>query len=222
MTQHIAVTTEDATACLRGYPVIGAVASVVRLTGASHNTVFHLFTGKGEFFLKVLTSHAAESTEERYEFLDWAAGQFRRIGVEAPVAIRNAEGRRLTPCGGYPAVLSAALGGDEFHEERRAQQESVGRALGLFHRTAARNTPRGSSWLKPLGGYLLHDRSLLDDLPDVPEAPAIRQWWDELVARSGRIARELEDCGYAALPRSAVHSEVTGKHLRVRGDRVSG
>jgi len=216
------VTAADAATCLKCYPSIGPVSSITLLTGAFHNTLFHVLTEGGEFYLKVLTTHSNLSTEERYEFLDWAAEQFHRVGVEAPVAIRNAEGNRLTCCGAYPAMLSAAIGGDEFKEERPEQQASAGRVLGLFHRTAAHAPRRGSSWLKPLGGYLLLDGSLLDDLPDVPEAPVIRHWGDELLRQSERMAGELTACCYTSLPQSAVHGEVTGKHMRVRGNRVSG
>ena len=219
---HSELTIKDAAACVRSYPTIGEVATIVPMTGAFHNTLFRVFAAEGEFYLKVLTTHATDSTEARYEFLDWAMEQFRRSGVDAPVAIWNKAGTRLTACGSYPAVLSAAVRGDEFHEERLPQQRSVGSALRRFHLAAARSTPRGFPWLRPLGGYLLRDESQLNDVPDVPETPAVRQWFPELLARSTRIARELEACGYAHLPRSAVHSEVTGKHLKVRGDEVCG
>ena len=125
-------------------------------------------------------------------------------------------------CAGYPAVLSAAVAGDEFHEEVLAQQESAGRTLGEFHRRAAASTPRGRSAFRPLGGYLLRDKLQLDGLPDIPERAAIFEAADMLLARSHCIGQELEACGFDTLPRSAVHCDLTGSHLRVCGDRVCG
>lgn len=117
-------------------------------------------------------------------------------------------------------MLSAAVGGEEFHEEVLAQQESAGRTLGEFHVRAAGSTPRGRSGFKCLGSHLLLDRSQFNALPDIPERPAIMDAADMLLRRSRGIAEELEACGYEGLPRSAVHNDFTGVHLRVRGDRV--
>ena len=43
-----------------------------------------------------------------------------------------------------------------------------------------------------------------------------------LLARSRGIAQELEACEYDTLPRSAVHHDFTGVHLRVCEDRLCG
>lgn len=216
---------EDVRACLGQYPAPGEIASVAPPAQSDwhgHNAVFRVVCEAGEFYLKVLTTHPQLSTEEHYEFQDWAMEQFRAGEVQAPVALRNAEGKRLTPCASYPAVLSAAVAGEEFHEEVLAQQESAGRTLGEFHRRAAGSTPRGRSAFGPLGSYLLRDRSQLDGLPDIPERAAIFGAADMLLGRSRGIAEELEAYGYEALPRSAVHSDFTGVHLRVSGDRACG
>lgn len=220
-----AMTTQDAMACLARYPAVGCVHSLRRPAEADwhgHNAVFRVLCDAGELYLKVLTTHPHLSTEEHYEFQDWAMEHFRAIGVQTPTALRNAEGRRLTSCAGYPAVLSAAVSGEEFHEEILAQQESAGRALGEFHRRAADSTPRGRSSFRPLGGYLLRDLSQLDGLPDIPERAAISEAADMLLARSRGIAEELEACEYGRLPRSAVHHDFVGIHLRVCEDRVCG
>jgi len=216
---------EDVRACLGQYPALGTIASVAPPRESEwhgHNTVFRAMCEAGEFYLKVLTTHPQLSTEEHYEFQDWAMEHFRAIGAQTPVALRNMHGNRLTPCADYPAVLSAAVTGDEFHEEVLAQQESAGRTLGEFHCRAAASAPRGRSAFRPLGGYLLRDKSQLDRLPDIPERAAIFENADMLLARSHRIAQELDTCEFDSLPRSAVHSDFTGIHLRVRGDRVCG
>jgi len=216
---------DDARACLGCYPALGEIASVApppQSEWHGHNTVFRAVCEAGEFYLKVLTTHPQLSTEEHYEFQDWAMEHFRAIGVKTPAALRNVQGNRLTLCAGYPAVLSVEVAGDEFHEEVLAQQESAGRTLGEFHRRAATSTPRGRSAFRPLGGYLLRDRSQLDRLPDIPERAAIFEAADMLLARSHRIAQELGACGFDTLPRSAVHNDFTGVHLRVWGDRVCG
>ena len=216
---------EDVGACLGQYRALGSIAGVsppAQSAWHGHNAVLRVLCDAGEFYLKVLTTHPHLSTEEHYEFQDWAMEHFRVIGVQTPVAVRNAEGKRLTPCAGYPAVLSAAVPGDEFHEELLAQQESAGRVLGEFHRRAAEGTPRGRSAFRPLGGYLLRDKSQLDGLPDIPERAAIFEAADMLLASSHRIAQELEACGFDTLPRSAVHNDFTGIHLRASGNRVCG
>jgi len=219
------IASDDVMACLSRYPALGGIGSVTRAPDADwhgHNTTFRVLCEAGEHYLKVLTTHPNLSTEEHYEFQDWAMEHFEAINVQTPVALRNAEGKRLTPCAGHPAVLSAAVAGDEFHEEILAQQESAGRVLGEFHRRTAESTPRGRPVFEPLGSYLLYDASVLDHLPDIPELPAILRAAPDLVRRSARIARELEACGYGTLPRSAVHHDFTGVHLRVCGDRVCG
>ena len=219
------ITTGHVMACLSGYPALGEIGSATPAPDADwhgHNASFRVLCDAGEFYLKVLITHPNLSTEEHYEFQEWAMGHFAAIGVHTPIPLRNAAGKQVTPCAGYPAVLSAAVPGDEFHEEILAQQESAGQVLGEFHRRAAQSTPRGRSVLKPLGSYLLHHAAVVDDLPDIPERPAIQRVAPDLVRRSERIARELEACGYATLPRSAVHHDFTGVHLRVSGDRVCG
>jgi Ser/Thr protein kinase RdoA (MazF antagonist) len=216
---------EDVRACLGQCPGLGEIASVAPPAQSEwhgHNAVFRVVCEAGEFYLKVLTTHPQLSTEEHYEFQDWAMEQFRAGGVQTPVALRNAEGKRLTPCGGHPAVLSAAVRGEEFHEEVLAQQESAGRTLGEFHRRAAESTPRGRSGFGPLGSYLLRDGSQLDGLPDIPERAAILEAAGMLLRRSRGMAEELEACDYEGLPRSAVHNDFTGVHLRVCEDRVCG
>ena len=75
---------------------------------------------------------------------------------------------------------------------------------------------------EPLGGYLLRERSQFDGLPDIPERAAILDAAGMLLARSHRIAQELEACGFDTLPCSAVHSDFTGVHLRVSADHVCG
>jgi Ser/Thr protein kinase RdoA (MazF antagonist) len=217
------VGTKDVRACLGQYPALGEIASVAAPEQSEwhgHNAVFRAVCEAGEFYLKVLTTHRQLSTEEHYEFQDWMMEQFRAGGVQTPVALRNAEGKRLTPCAGYPAVLSAAVSGEEFHEEVLTQQESAGRTLGEFHRRAVGSTPRGRSAFGPLGSYLLGDRSQLDRLPDIPERAAIFEAAEMLIRRSRGISEELKACGYEGLPRSAVHKDFTGVHLRVCEDRV--
>ena len=216
---------EGVRACLGQYPALGEIASVApprQSEWHGHNTVFRAVCEAGVFYLKVLTTHPQLSTEEHYEFQDWVMEHFRAIDVQTPTSLLNAHGKRLTPCAGYPAVLSAEVAGDEFHEEILAQQESAGRTLGEFHRRAAASTPRGRSAFRPLGGYLLRDKSQLDRLPDIPERAAIFEYAEMLLARSHRIAQELQACEFHSLPRSAVHSDFTGIHLRVHGDRVCG
>jgi Ser/Thr protein kinase RdoA (MazF antagonist) len=216
---------EDVRACLGHYPALGEIASVApprQSEWHGHNTVFRAVCEAGVFYLKVLTTHPQLSTEEHYEFQDWAMAHFRAIGVQTPVALRNVQGNRLTLCAGYPAVLSVEVAGDEFHEEVLAEQESAGRTLGEFHRRAATSTPRGRSAFRPLGGYLLQDRSQLDGLPDIPERVAILEAADMLLGRSHRIAQELGACGFDTLPHTVVHTDFVGSHLRVCGDRVCG
>ena len=216
---------EDVRACLSQSPALGEIASVApprQSEWHGHNAVFRAVCEAGVFYLKVLTTHPQLSTEDHHEFQDWVMEQFGAIGVQTPIAIRNAQGRRLTLCAGYPAVLSAEVTGDEFHEEVLAQQESAGRTLGEFHRRAAAGAPRGRSSFQPLGSYLLREASRFNRLPEIPERPAIVEAADMLLRRSHSIAQELETCGYRALPRSAVIYDFVGVHLRVSGDRVCG
>ena len=216
---------EDVRACLGHYPSLGEIASVAPPRESEwhgHNAVFRAECEAGVFYLKVLTTHPQLATEEQYEFQDWAMEHFRAIDVQTPTALRNAQGRLLTPCAGHLAVLSAEVIGEEFHEEILAQQESAGRTLGEFHRRAAATTPRGRSAFRPLGGYLLQERSQLDALLDFPERAALLDAADMLIARSHRIAQELEASSFASLPRSVTISDFTGVHLRVSGNRVCG
>jgi Ser/Thr protein kinase RdoA (MazF antagonist) len=216
---------EEVRACLSQYPALGEIASVAPPRESEwhgHNAVFRVMCETGVFYLKVLTTHPQLSTEEHYEFQDWVMEHFRAIGVQTPTAIRNAQGHLLTLCAGYPAALSAEVPGDEFHEEILAQQESAGRTLGEFHRRAAASAPRGRSAFRPLGGYLLRDRSQFDGLPEFPERAALLGAAHMLLARSQRIAQELEACRFDTLPRSAVICDFTGVHLRISGDRVCG
>jgi len=220
-----AVGMDDVKVCLSQYPALGEVEGIAPPRESEwhgHNAVFRAVCEAGVFYLKVLTTHPQLSTEEHYEFQDWVMEHFRAVGVETPTAIRNADGRLLTPCAGYPAVLSREVTGEEFREEILAQQESAGRTLGEFHRRAGASAPRGKSSFEPLGGYLLRDKSRLEGLPEMPERGAILAAADMLVARSHRIAQELEACRFQSLPRSAVVCDFTGVHLRVAGDRVCG
>ena len=216
------ITTDDVARCLERYPSIGAVTDIIRLTGAFHNTVFRVRTEGGEFYLKVLSTHSAESTEERYRYVSWVMERVRALGVEVPLPIRNRDNLMLTPCGPFPSALSAAVNGEAFEEEDLAHQRAAGRLLGEFHRIVAGATPPGSYWLKELGGYLLEDPSRLDSIPVVPESALIRERFGELVDRSRRLRRELIAAGYERLPRSIVHAEFSGKHLRMKGDRITG
>lgn len=211
--------------CLAQYEGLGEIASIAPPRESEwhgHNAIFRIECEAGEFYLKVLTTHPHMSTEEHYAFQDEAMAHFLKLGVRAPIARLNVAGRRLTPCGGYPAVLSAAVPGEEFHEEILSQQESAGRILGEFHRRAAAQPPRARSAFGPLGTYLLPDASVVHRLPDIPAREAIFEVADMLAARSRGIADEMGACEYHTLPRSIVHNDFTGVHLRVEGNRVCG
>ena len=211
--------------CLAQYPALGAfreVAPPPQSQWHGHNKIFRILCETGDFYLKALTSHPELSTEEHYEFQAWVMEHFSAIGVQTPTTLHTLTGRLLSDCAGYPAALSAAVTGDEFREENLAQQESAGWTLGQLHRRSTASAMRGRSSFRPIGDYLLRDASQFDLLPDISERPEILTNAAMLLERSHRIAQELAACGYHDLPRSAVHTDFTGIHLRVTGDRVSG
>ena len=124
-TMKSSVTPKAVTECLHHYPSIGSVAAVTPAADADwhgHNAVFRVACETGEFYLKVMTTHPRQSTEEHYEFQAWAMEHYQAMLLQTPVVQRNRECARVTPCAGYPAVLTAAVKGDAFHEEVLAQQ----------------------------------------------------------------------------------------------------
>ncbi len=214
------VTRQDVAACLAHYPAIGRLLQVRAISGRFVNAIFRVSTDLGTYYLKVLSLNPEASTEAQYDYLDWVMGHAAAIGLAVPQAVRNAEGGRLTSCGRYPAVLSAAVPGGRFRPERLSHQRAAGIALGRFHRQAVLGGDRASSWMGPLGCYLLHDESLLSHLPEAPERERVVAHFPELLARSRRVAQELQEVGFADLPRTTIHQEFVDKHLRVKGGRV--
>jgi len=213
--------------CLGEYGAVGAVNAIAPMRGAFHNTLYRITAVTGELYLKVLSTHVVESTEERYEYIAAVMERVRGTGVEVPLPIRNRRGLVLTACGPFKAVLSAAVGGEPFEEEDLAHQEAAGRSLGAFHEATCDLRPGEGSWLGELGAYLLRDASMVGALPQTPDGAAARERFGELLDWSRRIAADLEACGYGRLPRAVIHSEYCGKHLRssaprMRGDEVCG
>ena len=214
--------TESVNTCLSAYPDLGGPYRFAALEGPFHNQLYQVRAPAGEFYLKVLTPHPVYATEERYEYLASVMEHLAPLAVELPLPIRNDRRRLLTACGSFRAELSRAIGGAPFEEGSPGHQEAAGWTLGRFHQATRDLAPRGSSWVGPLGTYLLRDSSLLAVLPESREADALREHFDELLDRCRRAAEDLCALGAAALPRVIVHSEFTAKHLRMTAGKVSG
>lgn len=209
-------------ACLGKYPTIGRLYQFAPLEGPFHNVLYHVTAPAGEFYLKVLTTHFVHTTEERWEYIASVMGRAASLDVELPFPIRNDANSLLTPCGRYLAELSKAVPGAPFESEDLEHQRAAGELLGHFHQATRDFTPRGTTWLRGIGGYLLLDPGLRERLPQAREAEVIREHFDELQQRSCRIAHELASSNLPDLPRTVVHSEFTAKHLRMGGARVTG
>jgi len=208
--------------CLSAYAGIGSIEEIKPMQGAFHNTLYRVTTDRGVFYLKVLSTHPLESTEERYQHIAAVMGRVASLGLQAPLPLRNRRGLLLTRCGPLPAVLSAEVTGEPFDESDLVQVGAAGRALARVHEATRDLATRRDCWLGELGDFLVTEEALAWSLPETSEGAAIRERLGELVARSGRIAQELATGSYQRLPRTVIHSEYCAKHLRVCGSEVTG
>lgn len=214
-------TPDDISRCLADYSCVGATDAVTPMEGSFHNTLYHVVGAGGEFYLKVLTTHHAQSTEERYQYLQSVMECADAGGIRVPLNIRGDRGRILTHCGGFSAALSAAVHGDELDFTGAERHAAAGALLARLHQATANLHPRGDAWLRDLGGYLLLDAAIGGRLPE-PLGCAFREYLPDLMARSQRMRDRLQTCGYAHLPRVVIHGDCVPKHFVMAGDDAVG
>jgi Ser/Thr protein kinase RdoA (MazF antagonist) len=207
--------------CARRYPAIGQVQDVQPFGAAqSHTGAYRVRTDNGSFVLQVLSTHPYGATESRLDYICSVMEKVIALGVQAPLPIRNDQGRRLTPFGRYFAVLSAHIEGAPFERDNVKHHAAAGTFLGMFHKATSDFTPRGTSWVGKLDADVVLDGALLKSLPATAQGEALRQSWDGLLSRSRQISDELAAQGYSRLPAAVLHSEYVAKHLRMKDNAV--
>jgi Ser/Thr protein kinase RdoA (MazF antagonist) len=208
--------------CIARYSSIGQLKDISPMSGKFHNIAYNVYTSKGHFVLKVLTTHYHESTEDRYEYILSVMEIIGNLGIKVPIPIRNNDSMILTLCGNFKAVLSEYIDGQPFQRQNLRHQDAAGNLLGMFHKATSNYEPRGTCWLGELDSYLILDESLTSSLPAIPEALVIREYFGELVKRSIQVNNELKACNYSQLPRVIIHSEYVVKHLKMTNNFVNG